>query len=169
MSDHLSVPNLSCLPLTHRSVTYSMPAFNETMSLFRASPSGNGFPGIEVFKATLTPPARDSPPALNGIMHAGPSNTLLSDTDNSAQERRGTNVYVSNLPSTMTASRFRALFASFGIIIGARLVKRRKGDAPVGFVQYTRAGKPIILRNLHLRNLFRYGPSRNKNPRWQAS
>eukprot|EP00667_Euglena_gracilis_P001574 EG_transcript_1574 len=116
-----------------------MPAFNETMSLFRASPSGNGFPGIEVFKATLTPPARDSPPALNGIMHAGPSNTLLSDTDNSAQERRGTNVYVSNLPSTMTASRFRALFASFGIIIGARLVKRRKGDAPVGFVQYTRA------------------------------
>eukprot|EP00668_Euglena_longa_P010277 GGOE01012459.1.p1 GENE.GGOE01012459.1~~GGOE01012459.1.p1 ORF type:complete len:487 (-),score=82.03 GGOE01012459.1:2823-4145(-) len=64
----------------------------------------------------------------------------LHDTGRSiVQERKGTNVYVSNLPATMTASRFRAVFAPFGIIIGARLVKRRKGDAPVGFVQYTRA------------------------------
>lgn len=53
------------------------------------------------------------------------------------QERKGTNVYVSNLPSSMTASRFRTIFGAFGTIIGARLVKRRKGDAPVGFVQFT--------------------------------
>lgn len=56
------------------------------------------------------------------------------------QERKGTNVYVSNMPPAITANKFRILFATFGTIIGARLVKRRKGDAPVGFVQFTLPG-----------------------------
>uniref|UniRef100_A0A7S1HS41 RRM domain-containing protein n=1 Tax=Eutreptiella gymnastica TaxID=73025 RepID=A0A7S1HS41_9EUGL len=54
-------------------------------------------------------------------------------------QRAGSNLYVSNLPSTMTQSMFRLMFSSFGTIIGARLVKRRKGDAPIGFVQFTTA------------------------------
>lgn len=50
-----------------------------------------------------------------------------------------TNVYVTNMPGTMTPKRFRQIFSTFGTIIGMRLVPRRKGQSPVGFVQYTQA------------------------------
>jgi len=48
-----------------------------------------------------------------------------------------TNIYVSELPPTITLPKFRAMFAPFGVIIAARLVPRRKGYLPVGFVQFT--------------------------------
>eukprot|EP00667_Euglena_gracilis_P008986 EG_transcript_9121 len=47
------------------------------------------------------------------------------------------NVYVAGLPLNITLKRFRQLFSPFGAIIGARLIPRRKGYSPVGFVQYT--------------------------------
>jgi hypothetical protein len=49
----------------------------------------------------------------------------------------GTNVYVTNLPLTITLKAFRQLLLPFGSIIAARLVPRRKGHPPVGFVQFT--------------------------------
>ena len=77
------------------------------------------------------------------VHHAGIQSTTSSGegSENGDEgQRAGSNLYVSNLPSTMTQSMFRLLFSSFGTIIGARLVKRRKGDAPIGFVQFTTAG-----------------------------
>eukprot|EP00667_Euglena_gracilis_P022421 EG_transcript_24977 len=53
--------------------------------------------------------------------------------------KNDTNVYVSELPPAISLAKFRALFAPFGVIIAARLVPRRKGHLPMGFVQYTTA------------------------------
>jgi RNA recognition motif-containing protein len=74
---------------------------------------------------------RDEDTCSNGVFSSE------SATEPQQPQRAGTNVYVSNLPSSMNSSKFRLLFGAFGTIIGARLVKRRKGDAPVGFVQFT--------------------------------
>eukprot|EP00667_Euglena_gracilis_P012919 EG_transcript_13296 len=59
---------------------------------------------------------------------------IVDDTSGAEQ---CTNVYVSNLPLTITIKKFRLLFGAFGTVIGVRLVPRRKGHAPVGFVQFT--------------------------------
>lgn len=79
--------------------------------------------------------------ALGSLNDSGPLPEIFdespSDTTPQQPSMVGTNVYVSNLPSAMNSSKFRHLFGVFGTIIGARLVKRRKGDAPVGFVQFT--------------------------------
>eukprot|EP00667_Euglena_gracilis_P002711 EG_transcript_2712 len=47
------------------------------------------------------------------------------------------NVYVTGLPLKITPKKFRQLFSPFGSIIATRVVPRRKGFSPVGFVQYT--------------------------------
>eukprot|EP00667_Euglena_gracilis_P008887 EG_transcript_9009 len=46
------------------------------------------------------------------------------------------NVYVTNLPLTVTLRTFRDAFSQAGVVVSARIVPRRRGFAPVGFVQY---------------------------------
>eukprot|EP00667_Euglena_gracilis_P010706 EG_transcript_10902 len=46
------------------------------------------------------------------------------------------NVYITNLPPTVTLRTFRDAFTQAGVMVSARIVPRRKGFAPVGFVQY---------------------------------
>jgi RNA recognition motif-containing protein len=87
------------------------------------------------------------------------------------QEVANSNVYVSGLPLTITVRRFRQLFDPFGTITGARLIPRRKGYSPVGFVQYTEmamAHRAIAAMNNAVVDGFTLGVSLAKRDKGKA-
>ena len=117
----------------------------ETSGTRRASGSSSG--GSQPGSQRGSTASITSPTSLTTDF-AAPSKSSGSPRSREAEKDpstlSNTNVYVSNLPANMTDAEFKATFACYGTIIGARFVKRHRRTTTFGFVQFTSQGVQLI-------------------------